>query len=289
MRRTGRWSARRLCCLAVVVATMASCAEVDEGADASAIPRGLVLASSASMLEGSYADDEHALRFRSEVDEEGFEVEIVLNGMTIRAALDAAGMLEHEGYATDSGEPTQMGDEDRAALTRLVEAIAAEEVAATPPLERLRSFASVWSEYPSTKELDGLVATGFRSYTSICGAVGSYVQVTHDDWSYNRGADQTTYNAFMSMDPAGPCSDGTWFWNNNSWQCFEPNHSSSIEYAYGACFGRCGAGCGADTQFTWDCADHDSCVRFGHDTVSFWCDDEFSSTIDDWASAPDCL
>jgi hypothetical protein len=289
MSNRAKGSARWIVGLALAATTMAACADIDEGADEPALPRGLVLESSASVLEGSYADDEHALRFRSEVGEAGFEVEVVCNGMTIRAAMDEAGLLEHEGYATDSGEPTQMGDEDRAALTRLVEVLEAEGAEATPPLERLRGFASVWSEYPSTKELDGLVATGLRSYTSICWALGSYVQVTHDDASYSDWADQTTYNAWMSMEGPGPCSDGTWFWNNNAWQCFEPNHSSTIEYAYGACFGRCGAGCGSDTQFTWDCADHDSCVRFGHDTASLWCDDEFSSTVDDWASAPDCL
>ena len=90
------------------------------------------------------------------------------------------------------------------------------------------------------------------------------------------------------MHAAGPCPDGTNFWEPG-WRCFEPDHPSTIEYAFGNCFGRCGAGCGANTKFTWDCLDHDECVRLGHSTLGLSCQDEFLSTMDDWVLAPDCL
>jgi hypothetical protein len=135
-------------------------------------------------------------------------------------------------------------------------------------------------------------AKGGRSllaYTSLCSYVNNgWYTVTHDDWWYNRGNDRTTYYAWLSMHSSGPCSDGTYFWTGSSWACYEPDHDPNVEYAYGDCFGRCGGGCGSGTQFTRDCADHDSCVRFGHSLASLWCDDEFSYTVDDALWAPNC-
>lgn len=127
------------------------------------------------------------------------------------------------------------------------------------------------------------------AYTSACSYVNSYMAVTHDDWNYDRWDDHTTFNAYLSMDPMQSCSEGTQFWTGSSWSCYEPDHDPNIEWAYGNCFGRCGGGCGSSTQFTFDCADHDSCVRFGHSLASFWCDDEFASTVDDALFAPNCF
>jgi hypothetical protein len=38
-----------------------------------------------------------------------------------------------------------------------------------------------------------------------------------------------------------------------------------------------------------DCLDHDSCVCFGHSLALGWCNDEFLTTIDDFAFAPSAL
>ncbi len=253
------------------------------------LPLGLALEQDDDAVAGTYSDELHRLRFRSETTSEGFELELELNGMIITARLDEDGVLEYDGFASGNGEPTQMTDDDRAAIVALNRSIEALGTDVSEDLARLRRFTSVWSEYPDTLDMHHQVQVGFRGWNSLCGQYGQFVQATHDDWSYNRGHDRTTYNALLSMDPSGPCSDGTYFWKNSTWQCFEPDHSKNIEYAYGSCFGRCGAGCGSDTQFTKDCLDHDSCVRFGHSTASFWCNDEFSSTTDDWLFAPSCL
>ena len=130
----------------------------------------------------------------------------------------------------------------------------------------------MWSEFPSTKDLRGEVFAGYRAYKSLCAQENTYVEATHDDWSYDRGHDRTTYFAYVGMQPEGPCDDGTYFYTGGKWECYEPDHSKSVEYAYGNCFGRCGGGCGSDSQLTKDCLDHDSCVRFGHSIASFWCD-----------------
>ncbi len=253
------------------------------------VERGLTLDDQGDTLVGTYADDRWTFSFRSDASDDGFDVAVVFNGMTITAQTDGSGVLTHDGYATDNGEPTQMTDDDREALTALTAALEATGPDAGEALARLRSFTNTWSEFPGTKDLHADVPTGFRAYTSICGSVNTFVEVTHDDWNYDRWEDRSTYFAYMSMHGAGPCSDGTWFSTGGAWQCYEPDHPTDVEYSYGNCFGRCGAGCGSGTQFTYDCADHDSCVRFGHSTASFWCNDEFSSTVDDWALAPNCL
>jgi hypothetical protein len=134
------------------------------------------------------------------------------------------------------------------------------------------------------------------AYTSLCNNMFNWFQVTHDGpWligcNSDRWEDKNTYYAYISNHAAGPCSDGTYFWKNSQWVCYEPDHDTSVEYAYGDCFGRCGAGCGGSGAgaYTVDCADHDSCVRFGHALAAVSCDDEFTFTADDAMFAPNCL
>ncbi|KIG14569.1 Beta-galactosidase [Enhygromyxa salina] len=270
---------------------LTGCAEPDDAVEAD-IERGLFIDDDGASVSGTFANEDHALRFHGDVFGSGsgfeFEVQIELNGMTISARQDADGNLEYDGRAIGSDDSTQMTEDDRLALAALSKALDELGPKISPPLERIRGFANMWSEFPSSMDLRGQVSASFRSYTSICGAMNTYVEATHDDWSHGRWEDKSTHYAYVSMHGPGPCSDGTYFLKNNSWECYEPDHDATIEYAYGNCFGRCGGGCGSSSQMTYDCLDHDSCVRFGHSIASFWCDDEFSSTIDDWASAPNC-
>jgi hypothetical protein len=185
-----------------------------------------------------------------------------------------------------------MLDEDRAGLIELRDALDAYGIGdAASPLATLERFANMWADFPSTKDLRfETFAPRENSYTSVCGVVNTWTSATHDCWSYNDWNDGSTLDyAYISMHGACPNADGTYFWKDNQWQCYEPDHDSNIEYAYGNCFGRCGPGCGGSTQFTWDCIDHDSCVRTGHDSASFWCDDEFTSASDDFLFAPNCF
>jgi hypothetical protein len=282
------WSSKSFALSVALILGLGACAE-PEDASSPELERGLVLDADGSTATGSFANEDHAVRFWAELSDAGFELRIELNGMTITATKDDEGNFNYDGFASQSGEPTQMTEADRAALAALADVLDELGPGVEAPVDRLRSFADMWSEFPSTLELRGQVDAGFRSYTSICSSMNSYVQTTHDDWNYDRWEDRSTYYAYVSMTPEGPCSDGTWFWKDGSWKCYEPDHDPNVEYAYGNCFGRCGGGCGSSSQMTYDCLDHDACVRFGHDLASFWCDDEFSSTVDDWASAPDCL
>ena len=218
------------------------------------------------------------------------DIQVEVHGMMLTALVDMEQVIvEYDGYASDNGQDTQITDVDRAMLASLSNAIDA-LADPSPALSKLGSFANVWSEFPDALPMQGAAyGESERSYTSICQHLDTFQQATHDDWDYDRWDDASTYYGYLSMHGPGSCSDETYFWKDGSWQCYEPDHSTAVEYAYGACFGRCGEGCGSDTQFTWDCLDHDSCVRFGHSSASLWCNDEFVSTIDDWASAPDCL
>jgi len=64
----------------------------DDSTDVDEVPRGLVLDDEGDVLVGSYADSDHSFRFRSEVSDEGFELEVTFNGMTLLAEQDASGI-----------------------------------------------------------------------------------------------------------------------------------------------------------------------------------------------------
>ncbi|MDQ3035466.1 MAG: hypothetical protein M3Y87_23880 [Myxococcota bacterium] len=285
-----------------VALAMVGCAGSGTGTGTSG---ALTVEESAGEASGSFVDDSEAdlgrVDFTSRfVDTNVLEIVLDFHGLTVSSLVDFDnGVVEYDGFASDNGEDTQILDDDRALMLAFSRALDTLGTDASEPVSRLRSFANTWADFPSTLDPQGLsLMAEDRSYSSMCSRVNTYQRATHDCWSgagdcsnwagCSRGDDNaTTDYAYVSMHGAGSCNDGTFF-HNGSWQCYEPDHSSSVEYAYGNCLGRCGSGCGSSTQFTWDCFDHDQCVRTGHDVASAWCDDEFSSTVDDWASAPNC-
>jgi hypothetical protein len=152
-----------------------------------------------------------------------------------------------------------------------------------------------------------------RSWTSLCYAKNSYYPGSHDCNIAGFWDDRTTLDdVWLSSDGnlGGPDGVAWYFPAGGSYQCcsgssscsrysvsipsagwytgVEVDHDTRVEYTYGNCFGVCGAGCPGSYQFTVDCVNHDQCVRNGHITSSGYCDDQFTSASDDWASAPDC-
>lgn len=276
------------------------------GSDTETATGTLTLDEELGAARGSFVDGSDAalgaVGFESRfVDTNVLEIVIDMNGMLVTALVDFdSGIMEYDGFALENGEDTQMLDEDRALLVAFAHALDELGSEVSEPVRNLRRFVSTWSEFPTILEMQRLAMMDEdRDITSICYAYGTYMGATHDccrgflcsNSQDDRWDDETTNDyAYMAMNAAGTCSDGTYFWNGSSWQCYEPDHRGDREYAYGNCFGRCGGGCGADTQFTVHCRDHDQCVRNGHPTAGGDCDvDEFPSTVDDWASAPDCL
>jgi hypothetical protein len=279
---------RLLAIPACLLLTLSACVE-HASEPTPELERGLVIHEGGGHVDGSFSDDQHAIRFSGEVADAGFDVQIELDDVTLTLREDSDGLLSYDAYTADGEPATQITDGDRAALTALAGALDVRGSDVDPATARVRSFADVWSGFPSTLELRGAVDSSFRSTTSICGHLDSFISVTHDDSQFQEWDDETTYFAYVSMHEAGPCLDGTWFLMAGTWRCFEPDHSATIEYAYGNCFGRCGERCGSTTQFTTDCANYDSCQRFGHDLNDVACEDEFLAALDDSFDAPDCL
>ncbi|MDQ3035465.1 MAG: hypothetical protein M3Y87_23875 [Myxococcota bacterium] len=297
MMKQATWFAMMMAALAMV-----GCAGSGTGTGTSG---ALTIDESTGEASGSFIDESEAdlgrVDFTSRfVDTNVLEIVLELHGLTISSLVDFdSGVIEYDGFATENGEDTQILDEDRALLAAFARALdTLGDV--SEPLSRVRGFANTWSEFSTTLDPQGIALSDEdRGYSSMCSRVNTYQRATHDCWSgagdcsnwwgCSRGDDNaTTDYGYVSMHASGSCNDGTYFWNGNYWQCFEPDHSGSIEYAYGNCLGRCGGSCGSSTQFTWDCFDHDQCVRTGHDVASAWCDDEFVTTVDDWSFAPNC-
>jgi hypothetical protein len=257
--------------------------------DRETIPAGLQIEQTADVASGSFADERHALRFRSEASEYTFDIEIELDGLTLTAMLDEDGNFVHDGFV-HGGEDRPLTDDDREALAALSAALDGLGPDVSRAVARLDGFASVWSEFPLDKPLRGEVPASLRSYDSLCAELDTYVAATHDDAHYQRWDDaSTTDYVWVGMNGPGPCEGGTYFASlGGAWSCYEPDHNPAVEHAIGDCFGRCGTGCGRGRQFTRDCLDHDQCTRVGHSLTSSSCTDEFSRAIDDWISAPDC-
>lgn len=278
-------------CLSIVVLMAAGCA--GEGSQQPTGTQDFQLQTSEKdgVFTGSAVIDGAQVTFEArQLAPQEIDLAYTLDGMTFTYTIDrASGVIETDGFATATGASTQFGDPDRAKMLGLAHALDTMGKKVSTLAELTRSVASGAAEWPdSVDPRRETYAVQDRDYTSICWAMYTYQSATHDCWDYDDWDDASTINyAWVGMNGAGPCSDGTYFWTGY-WNCYEPDHDSNVEYGYGNCFGRCGAGCGSSSQFTWDCLDHDSCVRTGHDTASLWCDDEFSSTLDDWAAAPNC-
>ena len=215
-----------------------------------------------------------------------YDISTWLNGLSLNAIVDSGAQLaEIDGFAAANGQETQILENDRALLLdchRTLEQHFGEE---SSYLENvLVRSVSLWAETPDTLELRRSVqGEEDRSYTSICSLHNSYQYATHDGWWHSRWDSDST-----SIAKVGTREGCTYSWINSSWTCSEPDHRDYV-YQRGECYGNCGAGCpGGNQQLTWDCHDHDQCVRNGHSLASFWCNDEFVSAADDELFAPSC-
>jgi hypothetical protein len=292
---------RALVLLSIVAAGCAG-----QGSSSSSTAGELTVAEQQGQASGHFIDHSDAdlgrVDFTSRfVDTNVLDIELRFHGLTVTATVDFdSGVIEYDGFTTSNGQGTQILEDDRALMLAFARALDARGTHVSEPLSRVRSFANTWAEFPATLDPQGLsLVDDNRSYSSICYALNTYQRATHDCWETTGSCSDwwgcsdgddpsTTDYAYVSMHANCGAADGTNFWQNNAWRCYEPNHDSNIEYGYGNCLGRCGADCGSSTQFTWDCLNHDECVRTGHDLASAWCDDEFTSTVDDWTAAPNC-
>jgi hypothetical protein len=286
------------------IALAAGCVEGEEPAGHGA----LQIAESAAGVRGSYEDDSAAalgrVEFRAErAGPDVLEIEVELDGgLLLLFVIDhLGGVVEIDGYDALDGRDRELTLADRALLRAFTGALDVLGRHVRPELATLRDLTSLWSEFPAGMEMQlGLLLPAERGSASTCSRLNSYVRGTHDGWFEYRWSDRTTLDAvYLSTHAAcrslaDEDTQGTWWWIDGAWRCptSEPNHSTSIEHAYGACFGRCGVGCGRGSVYTWGCLDHDVCNRFGHSWAASvpggHCSDEFSVAAAELLTEPSC-
>lgn len=264
---------------------------------------GLSLDEAAGSVSGRYAGKGEASFSSRQVEEGVYRVEVRVNGMTLSGLMDPVnGVSSLDGFA-DSGADTQLVDEDRAVLSGLYEALNAKLPAgdaAAPEAMYLRRAVGLWAEHPTTVAMQRLVmGEQGRGYTMLCsyakcngswtgscgGSYNWYSYAKHD--CQHGGFDVAINQQIAQLGDHTSCSGDEYYMSGSSWVCGEPDHWSRPK-VMGICWGRCGSGCGGDTQYTLDATNHDGCVRNGHALASAYCDDQFTSASDDELFAPNC-
>lgn len=282
------------------------CGGQDSGpAEAARAADGLELTQEAGAVSGRFTQGGAEARFTSRQVEQGvYRIEVRQNGMTLTGLVDAVnGVSTLDGFAEESGQGTQMLDGDRELLSGLYAALNAQLPAgdaAAAEAKYLRRAVSMWSQHPTTVELQRTVmGEQGRGYTMLCsyakcngvwsgscgGSYNWYSYAKHD--CQHGGFDATINQQIAQLGNHGTCSGDEYYMSGGSWVCGEPDHWSRPK-VMGNCFGRCGGGCGGDTQYTLDATNHDGCVRNGHALASAYCDDQFTSASDDELYAPNC-
>ena len=259
---------------------------------------------SAEKVKGTFDFRGMQLKFESEIIGEARETTFELRGMILTFTADSKlGAFDVDGFTRVDGKDTQMTQEDRLVIMAFDKSVgaAAADKRDLAAVDLLIRNATIWGDYSDTLPLKRtfhgrLDQNNVGSGNDVCSQVNKpgnggivapkYSRGTHDCfsgagdcsdwWGCDGGEDNASADyIFMSMHPDGPCSDTTWFGSSaGSHSCYEPDHPSDREYAYGSCFGRCGGSCGSGTVFSAACRDHDLCVRYGHDMASAYCDDD---------------
>ncbi|KFE66065.1 hypothetical protein [Hyalangium minutum] len=270
---------------------------------------GLKLSVEPGTTQGTFVADHSQgsteVKFSSREVEKGvYRLEVRFDGLTLTGLLDAEnGVSTLDGFAEANGQDTQMTDKDREVAAALYAALNAElpaSDAATPESKYLRRAVGLWAEHSGTVRMQRTVmGEQGRGYTMLCsyakcngkwtGSCGSsfnwYSYSKHD--CQHGGFDYTGNQQIAQLGDHSSCSGDEYYMSGSTWVCGEPDHWSRPK-VQGICYGRCGGGCGGDTQYTLDATNHDGCVRNGHALASAYCDDQFVSASDDELYAPNC-
>jgi hypothetical protein len=243
-------------------------------------------------IHGALVEDGLDVRYQSEMVGKDVHVRVELNGMVLTAKFGKDESMELGGVNVEDAEPTLITELDRSAVRRLLTSLEAEirplvhtdhvqtkaEYDAlmklpTPAEHKLlRALSNFWAKWPTALPLQRVTSEeATRSWRSNRrhAASGKTVMGCHDCGSCD----------FDNLDMTNCC---------DSWAL---GTSGSGKTGLDAAFGNCGTS-NWDTQFTWDCTNHDQCVRTykhgGHAMLSLYCDDQFTSCVDDDSSAPTC-
>ncbi len=246
---------------------------------------------SLSSVTGSYDAHNTSVTFSSTARDGGYyDVVVALNGLQLTALVDPSQKVsELDGFAA-GGSETQMTDADRAVLVALGHSLEAQLDRTNVTGDVLVRLVSLWSEHPDSLVLQREVLGDESHSNAVCSTFDSWQYATHDgpwligcdydDWDAN-----STSIVYMGYrwDSAN-----TYYWVNNNWTTATQDHHAYV-YEAGDCIGHCGEGCPSGAQtLTWNCADHDQCVRNGHSIAAVSCDDEFVAAAADYIFANLC-
>jgi len=285
----------RIAPVALALSLVVGCAFNDAndpatGADES----GLQVHFDADKAKGSYDFEGRTFVFASErVRDHLWDVNATFDGLSMTFYFDQdTGVIEMDGWANANGGDSQMTRPDRELVIKLRDRLDKFGTEVPEGLKMIRRVLDHWSDWPETVSLQRVkLFDEARTITSICGSCRSYRSFTHDCSTCGSGTDSCTAYGYVGQIGSYSCGGGTkWGTSSGTLTCLtnDPSHTASYEYGYGNCFGRCGAGCASEKDYTADCGNHDLCVRSGHATASLYCDDEFTSCSDDEVSAPGC-
>jgi hypothetical protein len=243
----------------------------------------LEISISDAKVAGTWTLGEDKVVFESVAAGDVYEISFKLHGLMLDSTIDkASGVASMDGFALENGGDTQVLDADRATMLKFVKALDGLPSNAPTTATLMRRTASNWSQTSESLKLDRrIMGEEGRGWTSLCGYMGQVYNATHDGWSHSRWDSDSSVHSYVGY-YTGPTYYWRGYWSESSYD------HANWPYEYGQCFGRCGAGCGSETDYTVDCHDHDSCVRNGHSIASLWCDDEFVSASDDELFASSC-
>jgi hypothetical protein len=241
-----------------------------------------------TLINGVFSHGDELLKFSTvETGASVFDTTIEFHGLTLSALADLGkGVISLDGHATANGADTTLSDDDTAIISAFRKALDAQVPVRTGPMnvvEMLRGQVGHWEEWPHTVSLTAVtVLDAERSVVKLCGSIGTYVLASHDCNVCNGYGGAQNCQVWAYVGNTG--NSQTYYFHGSTANTTPYNHATRPS-EYGDCYGRCGADCGSGNVYSQDCLNHDSCVRNGHAVASAYCDDEFTSCIDDTASS----
>ena len=255
------------------------------------IKESLTLVAEQGKISGSFIYSEmktpQSLSFSSIENVAGeFAVSLQVSGKNLSAFVDKNNQSAKLNGVNDQGKAVFLNEKDRRQIRALLQKYEqggyGEQSDAANILKR---SISLWAQTPDTVALQRAVeGISAASHESLCNDYGAELSATHDGNQCDDYDPECTSLAVLGSRG----SSVTESFINGQWTTAIPDHLAYVKQR-GECYGNCGSGCPSGDQIlTRDCLNHDQCVRNGHALASWWCDDEFTSTADDYFFAPEC-
>ncbi|WP_394849535.1 hypothetical protein LZC95_19075 [Pendulispora brunnea] len=232
-----------------------------------------------TQVRGQLTDNGIDVQFSSVESAQETLVKVSLDGMVLSARYTGDQEIL-DGVSAD-GSPTLLTEIDRAAIRRLLAAL---ETTFYPPVDHVESK----EDYDRARQLTKAEERLFRVVDAQWSLWPSSVPLNKT----LTGEAARSWTSWRRYAATNTTVTGCHDCNKCSWtgDCCDTGKKLGENFN-GSNYGNCGTS-STGSQFTKDCTNHDQCVRTtkhgGHALASAYCDDQFTSCIDDEASAPSC-